>query len=103
MSAELNNFDGGETDATEKTVGMPKTVRINLEDNENIPPTGLFIGHNGRSFMLRTGIDVEVPKEIIEILDHAIMTVPIISDQTRQVVGWKSRHKYPYKIVRAAA
>ena len=96
------NIGDIDTDATERAVNMPKTTRIILEDNDNIPPTGLFLGHNGRSFILRTGIPVEVPIEVLDVLDHAIMTVPIINEQTRQPVGWRDRHKYPYKVVRDA-
>lgn len=81
-----------------KPKGMPKTVKIVLEDNDLIPPTGLFIGHNGRSFMLRTGEEVNVPVEILEILNHAVMSSPI-TDAAKNVIGYRDRMKYPYRLV----
>lgn len=104
-----SNLNVDETDATEglsahapaKTgLGMPKVARIMLEDNPDIPPTGLFLGHNGVSYMLRPGIEMDVPEHILEVLDNAIMTVPIVNEQTRQVVGHRNRLKYSYRLLK---
>lgn len=72
------------------------TVRIQLEENDDIPPTGLYVGLNGRGYLIRTGEPVDVPKPIVEILDNAVMSTPVIDPSTRQVVGYKNRMRYPY-------
>lgn len=80
-------------------VGMPKTVKIILEENENIPPNGQYFGLNGRGYLLRPGEVANVPPAIIEILDHAIMSAPVIDSVYRRVVGYRSRLRYPYRIM----
>lgn len=81
--------------------GMPKRVWIILEDNDEIPPTGLGIGHNGRSYMIRAGEPVNVPEFILEILDNAVMSAPIIDPTTRRVNGFRERLRFPYRRVSA--
>ena len=75
-------------------------VKIFVEENDDIPPTGLFLSHNGDAFMLMAGVDVMVPPKILEILDHAVMQTAIINPVTRQVDGWRTRARFPYRIVR---
>lgn len=77
----------------------PGRVRIVLEENDDIPPTGLFVGHNGRGYMIRTGEPVDVPQAVLEILDNATTMVPQTDPQTRQVVGWRPRMRYAYRRV----
>ena len=74
-------------------------VKIVLEENDDIPPTGLFLGLNGTGFLLRPGEEVAVPPGVIEILDNAVMSSPQVDPQTRQVVGWRQRMRYPYRRV----
>lgn len=74
-------------------------VKILLEENDDIPPTGLFLGHNGRSYMLRPGEPVEVPRPLLEILDHAVMSAPQLDPQTKQVMGYRERMRYPYRVI----
>lgn len=82
-----------------RPVGLPPVVRIQLEDSESIPPTGLFLGVNGASYMLRAGVPVNVPKTLTEILDNAVMSVPVRDPQTQQVIGYRDRKRYPYSIL----
>lgn len=80
---------------------MPKDwARIILEENENIPPIGLFIGLNGASWILRPGFEVGVPPGIIEILNNAVMSVPVKDPQTLQVIDWRDKLRYPYRLMR---
>jgi hypothetical protein len=82
-------------------VGMPKDyVRIVLEDNENIPPTGQPISINGRAYIVKPGVEVDVPPAVLEVLDNAIMSVPIMDPQTRRVIGTRDRKRFPYRLVR---
>ena len=82
-----------------KSKGMPETRRIILEENEAIPPTGLFLGINGRSYLLRPGEEVDVPMGIIEILNNATMSTPVVDPQSLQVLGYRERMRYPYRVV----
>lgn len=75
----------------------PRTYRIKVEESAEIPPTGLFLGHNGRSFMLKPGVPIDAPDFLIEILDHAIVTVPVIHPATNQVMGHRDKHRFPYQ------
>lgn len=79
-------------------IGLGKTVKIILEESDDIPPTGLYIGLNGYGYMIRPGEEVNVPLGVQEILDHAIETVAKINPQTRQVIGYRQKHRFPYRI-----
>lgn len=86
--------------APRKNKSAPKNagyVDIMLEENEEIPPTGLFIGINGRSYLLKPGMKVAVPQGIIDVLDNAVMASPKIDPSTKRVVGYKERLRYPYR------
>lgn len=76
----------------------PKKVRIVLEENDNIPPTGLFLGINGRSFMIRPGEEVDVPMEVIECLNDAVMATPK-TDNNGNITDFRSRLRFPYRII----
>ena len=75
------------------------TIRIVLEESEDIPPGGLFLGHNGNGYRLRPGMEVDIPLHLKEILDHSVITVPQVDPTTKQVTGWRSRQKYAYRVV----
>jgi hypothetical protein len=74
-------------------------IKIVLEENDEIPPTGLYVGLNGVGYLLRPAEPIEVPAGIVEILDNAVMSMPHLDPQTRQVVGWRQRMRYPYRRV----
>ena len=77
--------------------GMPKRVKIWLEESDDIPPTGLPLGHNGTAYVIKPGEAVEIPAFLLEILDNAVMASAVLDPQTRQVVGWRDRLRYPYR------
>lgn len=83
---------------TRSPAKKPKRVRILLEDNDTIPPTGQFIGHNGKGYILRPNEECEVPAELLAVLDDAVEDAPIIGPDTR-VVGWRKRKRFPYRII----
>lgn len=97
----ISDMSGGVVFAPAPQVAStPKRIRIRLEENENIPPTGLFIGHNGRTFIIQTGRDVDVPPELLEVLDNAIMTSSVVNPDTLRVMGYRDKLRYPYRIIR---
>jgi hypothetical protein len=75
-----------------------KRITIILEENDDIPPTGLFIGVNGRSYLLRPGEEVPVPEEVVHALNDAVTAVPK-TDQQGNVIDYKNRLRFPYRIV----
>ena len=77
----------------------PGRVLIQLEENDNIPPTGQFFGVNGASFLLSPGVEVSVPQGLVDILDHAEMAVPVLDPNTKQVIGWRKKLRYPYRVI----
>ena len=93
---------GGVLQATEP-VGMPKTVRIVLEEVENMPPTGQTFSLNGKAYLIRPGEPVDVPIGILEVIDNAIAAKPIHDPQTMKVIGYRNTHRFPYRVVRNAA
>jgi hypothetical protein len=78
--------------------GMPTYQRIVLEENESIPPTGLFIGHNGKGYLLKPGEEANVPVEVIQILRESIISVAQ-TDGSGTVIGYRDRSKYPFRMV----
>lgn len=84
-----------------KAEGMPKRVWIHLEENDDIPPTGLYIGHNGTGYLLKAGEPVSVPSFLLGVLDAAITTGAVTDPTTRQVIGYRDRMRFPYRRVAA--
>jgi len=75
-------------------------IRILLEDNEQIPPGGQFVQVNGRSFLIQAGYEVEVPQSVLDVLDHAVMSVPV-TNQEKTVIGYRDRLRFPYRVITA--
>ena len=74
-----------------------KRVRIVLEDNAEIPPTGQFFSVNGRAYILRPNEEAEVPVELLSALNDAVMEVPIVHND--QVTGYRKRMRFPYRVI----
>jgi hypothetical protein len=80
-----------------------KRVRIMLEENDNIPPTGQFFSVNGRSYVLKAGVEAEVPVEIVNVLNDAEQSVPEIDPSTQQVLGYRKKLRFPYRVIQPSA
>lgn len=89
--------------AAQAPIGMPDYKWVILDDNDDIPPTGLFVGHNGTGFLIQTGVPARVPVHVLGVLDDAIMDAPVLDPKTRQVIGYRPRPRYTYREVPAPA
>lgn len=92
----------GQMDAKTKKALKDAGIEVKtivLEENETIPPTGLFLGHNGRSYMIVPGEEVDVPDFLLGVLNDAVMSAPVVDSKTQKVLGYRSRSKYPYRLV----
>lgn len=78
-------------------VEKPKMVKIMLEENDQIPPTGLFISGT-KDWVLRPGEEVDVPEEIVGILKDAVYDAPVFNS-AQQVVGYRPRMRFPFRRV----
>lgn len=76
----------------------PGRVRIVLEENDNIPPTGLFVGVNGRSYLLRSGEEMDVPEEVLSALDDAVESSPR-TDSAGNILDYRDKLRFPYRVV----
>lgn len=80
-------------------IGLPTSKWIILDENDDIPPTGLFVGHNGTGFLIQTSVPVFVPVHVLGILDDARMSSPLTDPNTKRVVGYRDRPRYTYREV----
>lgn len=87
--------------AAKKKKAFVEKTWIILEENNDIPPTGLPISHNGNPYIIKPGEPVEVPNFLIEILNHAVQSGPVVNPQTGQVTGYRDRQRFPYRRVDA--
>jgi len=100
VEAELDSSGGGEEPkaAKQRKPRKPKGyVRILLEESEEIPPSGLFIGVNDKSYLLQPGEPVDVPQGVVDVLENAVMSTPRIDPQSKRVVGYRDRLRYPFR------
>lgn len=74
-------------------------VRIILDDNEDIPPIGAFFGVNGVGYIIKPNMEVNVPISVIRVIDNAVMEVPEIDPETKQVIGYRTKRRYSYRRV----
>lgn len=85
--------------ATRKPAKKKTTTKIRLEENDDIPPTGLFVSHNGRGYLIKVGEEVDIPNHVLEILRNARIDTPVVDPQTRRVIGYRPRMKYPFTVL----
>lgn len=74
-------------------------VRIMLEDNDAIGPGGQFIQVDGMPYQLQPNMEVDVPVSLLDVLDHAIQSVPV-TDENRNITGYRDRLRFPYRVIR---
>lgn len=82
-----------------KAAPKPARIRIILEEHLDIPPTGLFISVNGDACMIKPGRAADVLPQYVEVLNNAIMATPIVDEDTKRVVGFRDKLRFPYRLV----
>lgn len=87
--------------AKKAPIGMPERTWIILEENDEIPPTGLFVGVNGTGYLVKPGEPVSVPACVIDVLNNAITTMPVTDPATKRVIGHRERMRFPYRRIEA--
>ena len=94
-------FAGELNEDVKETLGKLgiETTDIILEESTDIPPTGLFLGHNGRGYVIVPGEKVTVPNFLLGVLNDAVMSSPVVDSKTQKVLGYRDRMKYPYRRV----
>lgn len=75
---------------------------IMLDDNPDIPPTGLSLGVNGDVIMIMPNEPVHIPNRYLEVLDHAVQSTPV-RDAGQHIVEYRDKHRFPYRRVPAPA
>jgi hypothetical protein len=87
--------------AAEKEVNprapLMRKIRIELSENDEIPPTGQFFSVNDHSYVLRPGEEADVPEELVNVLEAAVVTIPIM--QGEKIVGYKNKLRFPYRVI----
>lgn len=101
-AAKASETTDPEPTTQETVVATPakvKRVKIILEENDAIPPTGQFFGVNGTGYQIQPGKEVEIPEFLLGVIDNAVTTKPILNDDG-QVVGYRDVPRFPYRIVK---
>jgi hypothetical protein len=75
-----------------------KRIRIILDDNDEIPPTGHPVSVNGKMYILKANEEMDVPEEVAHVLDLAVMSVPVFGEN-QKVVGFRDRPRLPYRVI----
>ena len=88
-------------EAEEAEEAEVERVDIILQKNPDIPPSGLFLGHNGVGYQLKPGKKARVPVFLLDILDNAVTKLPIVDDLGR-VVGYEDSLRFSYQVVRGS-
>lgn len=76
----------------------PRMRKIILDPHEDIPSRGgLYVGYNGRQFLLPTNRAILVPQGVVEVLDNAVLDVPVRDPDTLKLVGSRPAKRFQYR------
>lgn len=90
--------------ANESRASTKERWRIIIDEAQDPQElTRVFVGCNGRGYWLQRGVPVDVPPEVIEILDHAVINraIPIIDERTGLPNGVETREakRFPFRVL----
>jgi hypothetical protein len=76
-----------------------KRVRIVIEesDDEN-SSSDVFVSVNGYGYQIRRGIPIEVPEEVVGVLNHAVTTKMVQNMETYEMT-YRDVSRYNFKIL----
>lgn len=83
---------GQEIDEVEKKENAPEkeeTETVYLFEDDDKYSAPLFVGVNGRFYMVQRGVDVEVPKSVSEIIENSLAQKKVAKaarDRAKEVV-----------------
>lgn len=60
-----------EPEVKETQAAEPKLVKIKLFKDNGRYSGDVFVGVNGRNYLLKRGVELEVPPEVAEVLTHS--------------------------------
>jgi hypothetical protein len=80
---------------------VPKVeyIRVKLAHSKEIPPGGLYLGHNGKGYLLKPGVEADVPDFLLDVLDNAVMAKPV-TGPNGQIESWEDQPRFMYSIIR---
>lgn len=86
------------TAVAEKAKAKKKFI-INVSLGNDNEPRKVFVGANGEDFLITRGKDVAVPKEVLEVLDNAVVGVAEVDPENPTKTITVERKRFPYSVV----
>ena len=94
--AHLNGPAGAKPAASPKG----KTAVINIHKTQGkLGRHDVFVSVNNRDYLIKRGVDVEVPLEVVHVLENAVEDVYEFDEDRRDIVK-REAHAYPFTVVR---
>ena len=77
-----------------------KTAVINIHKTQGkLGRHDVFVSVNNRDYLIKRGVDVEVPLEVVHVLENAVEDVYEFDEDRRDIVK-REAHAYPFTVVR---
>lgn len=74
---------------------------INIALTNDNEPRKIFVGCNGREFLIERGKNVKVPERVLRVLDDAVMGVAEADPNDETKVNVVERKRFAYTVVEA--
>jgi hypothetical protein len=88
------------TAAPARAARKPKSVVINIHKTQGkLGRSDVFVSVNNRDYLIKRGVDVDVPAEVVHVLENAVEDV-FEYDEARKDIVRREAHAYPFTVVR---
>jgi hypothetical protein len=97
VEANLNEVE----ETKEILTAPPKPERVKIIISESDGDDGqadVFLSVNGKAYTIKRGFEVEVPPEVVEVLEHAV-TTKMVQNATTFEMSYKNVPRYAYQVV----